>query len=90
MHWLVVLLPDTNSTVAQFSKWYSAVMSVFSGSLPDQLLVCACLGALETEAQACKGPDRAANRIMAGFKQDSMNMTIYDMLSDIYRVWPSL
>ena len=54
LHWLVAFLPDTHPSVALFFTWFPAMMSAFSGSLPDQLLVCACLGALEMEAQANK------------------------------------
>ena len=86
LHWLAPFLPDTGHVVSQFPTVFPKFTSVVVDSLPDQLLVCACLGALEVRAQDHKEADKAANRVMQKVKQDGIHDGLVAKLEDIMQV----
>ena len=86
LHWLAPFLPDEDHMVSRFLTLFPCMIQAVADSLPDQLLVCASLGALEVRAQHHKDANKLAGRIMQKVKQDDMRGIIFSKFEDVMQV----
>ena len=70
----------TGDVEVLFSTAFAAAMSAFSDSLPDKLLLCACLGALDAEAALQKkGYLRGKQILIMGHRTDMFELIAHTL-----------
>ena len=77
--YVALYLPATDTSMATFITTFNDVMSMGLHRLPDQLLMCACLGMLENTAESTSA-DLAPVKIRNKLKAEGVHGAIYTLL----------
>lgn len=86
LHFAVARIRNPLGIEGALAEAIMTAMSVFSDKLFDRVLLCACIGALDNEAE---GNNKVCKTVMKSIKACSGHDAIFTTLEEVMQVWSS-